>query len=314
MRAAALLAALAPAAMLAGCAASAPPRPLGAETAPAATTPAEAEQDAVGQERLRRFQYLYGSGEAAALSIATFQALVGHARAQVASRPAEGVVLTAESTLDAPSFVGCGDKPLAAVFDVDETLILNLGYEYREAATGRGFDAVSWRRWEETGGARVAAVPGAVAALNALRRMGVTVVFNSNRSAANAAQTAEALRRAGLGEAVHGETLFLSGDDAMGGRKDGRRAAIAERYCVITMAGDQLGDFTDLFNQEGMTAKGRRSEVSSGWATKLWGAGWFLLPNPVYGAALQGGLDDLFPTDKRWDDPAEEKANALDPR
>ena len=73
------------------------------------------------------------------------------------------------------------------------------------------------------------------------------------------------------------------------------------------MAGDQLGDFTDLFNQEGMTVKGRRSEVASGWATKLWGAGWFLLPNPVYGTALKGSHDDVFPTDKRWDVPPEEK-------
>ncbi len=312
MRPAAILAALAPAMMLAGCAASAPPRAPGAAQAAPVQDPSEAQE--VAQERLKRFQYLYGSGEAAALSIAVFQALVGHAQAQVAARPADGVVLTAESTLDAPSFVGCGDKPLAAVFDVDETLILNLGYEYREAATGQGFDEPSWRRWEETGASKVAALPGAVAAVNALRRMGVTVVFNSNRTAANAAHTAEAVRRAGLGEAVHGETLFLAGDDALGTRKDGRRAAIAGRYCVIAMAGDQLGDFTDLFNQDGMTPKGRRSEVSSGWATKLWGAGWFLLPNPVYGAALKGGLDDLFPKDKRWDDPAEEKANALDPR
>jgi hypothetical protein len=29
-----------------------------------------------------------------------------------------------------------------------------------------------------------------------------------------------------------------------------------------------------------------------------------VLPNPVYGTALKGGLDDVFPADKRWSPPA----------
>ncbi len=116
----------------------------------------------------------------------------------------------------------------------------------------------------------------------------------------------DAIKAAGLGSAVHGETLFLAGDDKAGSKKDARRATIATRYCVIAMGGDQLGDFTDLFNQQGMSVKGRRDEVSSGWAARLWGAGWFLLPNPVYGSALKGGFDDVFPMDKRWSVPPEE--------
>ena len=272
-----------------------------------AQAPAAPTAEDVAKQRIKPFQYLYGSGEAAALSIAVYRALTDHAVAQVAKRPAEGVIMTPESTLDAPSFVACGDKPLAAVFDVDETLIGNVGYEHYELTKLSGFSEPVWERWEQTGADQVIAVPGAVSAVNALRRAGVTVVFNSNRLSANAPQTAAAIKAAGLGEAVAKETLFLKGDDATGSAKDGRRAMIAAKYCVIAMAGDQLGDFTDLFNQEGMTVKGRRSEVSSGWATKLWGAGWFLLPNPVYGSAIKGGLDDIFPTDKRWADPAEEK-------
>lgn len=248
-------------------------------------------------------QYLYGSGEAAALSIGVFNGLIGYAQTQVAKRPADSVVLAEGVTLDAPSFVPCGDKPLAAVFDVDETLIANLGYEWHEGTTGKAYDSAVWDKWEKTGADKVAPIPGAVPAVNALRRMGVTVVFNSNRLAANAARTADAIRAAGLGSAVHGETLFLAGDDSTGSKKDGRRAVIAAKYCVIALGGDQLGDFSDLFNQDGMSVKGRRSEVASGWAARLWGAGWFVLPNPVYGSALKGGFDDLFPMDKRWSVP-----------
>lgn len=252
-------------------------------------------------------QYLYGSGEAAALSIGTYHALVEFARSQVAHRPTDSVVLGEQSSLDAPSFEPCGAKPFAAVFDVDETMIANLGYEAQEVASGKGYNAKVWDQWEKTGADAVAPIPGAVFAVNALRQMGVTVIFNTNREAGNAAQTAAAIKAAGLGEAVHGETLFLAGDDKTGSKKDGRRTAIAARYCVIAMGGDQLGDFSDLFNQQGMSVRGRRMEVASGWAAKLWGSGWFVLPNPVYGSALKGGFDDVFPTDKRWDVPPGEK-------
>jgi 5'-nucleotidase (lipoprotein e(P4) family) len=247
-------------------------------------------------------QYLYGSGEAAALSIQAYNGLVGFARTQVAKRPADGVILAESSTLDAPSFVPCGNKPFAAVFDVDETMILNLGYEWHGAQTGSNFDSASWGRWEKSGADKVAPVPGALAAVNALRQMGVTVIFNTNRSSDNAAQTAAAIKFAGFGDVVHRETLFLAGDDAMGSKKDGRRATIAAKYCVIALGGDQLGDFTDLFNQDGMHAAGRRMEAMGGWASPLWGRGWFVLPNPVYGSGLKGTADEIFPMDKRWTD------------
>ena len=51
------------------------------------------------------------------------------------------------------------------------------------------------------------------------------------------------LRFAGLGPARHRETLWLQGDIAPGSAKDPRRAAVSQRYCVIAMAGDQLGAF-----------------------------------------------------------------------
>jgi len=36
----------------------------------------------------------------------------------------------------------------------------------------------------------------------------------------------------------------------------------------------------------------------------MWGNGWFVMPNPVYGSGLKGGFDDIFPMDKRWAPPA----------
>lgn len=249
-------------------------------------------------------QYLYGSGEAAALSVQAFAVLASHATATAKARPAQSVVLASSASLDQPRFVPCGDKPLAAVFDVDETVLLNVGYEYHDARSGKGYDEAAWDAWERTGAGAVSPVPGAVDALAQLRAAGVTVIFNTNRSSVNAASTERAIRGAGLGDAVHGQTLFLKGDDAMGSGKDGRRATIAGRYCVIAMGGDQLGDFSDLFNA-GQPVAVRRAATEAPSIATLWGKGWFVLPNPVYGSGLKGGFDDIFPMDKRWDLPAD---------
>ena len=129
------------------------------------------------------------------------------------------------------------------------------------------------------------------------------MIFNSNRMAATAAQTEAALNGAGLGPARHGRTLWLQGDAGQGSAKDARRAAISRRYCVVAMAGDQLGDFSDLFNARGLSVPERRRAASIAPFDRLWGQGWFILSNPVYGSGLRGNLDDVFPADRRWSDP-----------
>jgi 5'-nucleotidase (lipoprotein e(P4) family) len=280
------------AALLAGCAAQ-PERPA-------------APPQAAAPEPPKSMQWLYGSGEAAALSVQSFHALRDYAVAAARRRPRDSAVLATGAALDRPTWVPCGNWPLAVVLDADETVILNLGYEYHEARTGRPFSPEVWSRWEQTGADRVAPVPGAVTALRAIRAAGVAVVFNTNRRAENAAATEAALAGAGLGPARHRETLFLAGDDDTGSAKDRRRATISQRYCVIAMAGDQLGDFSDLFNAKALSIADRRRLATNGALAVKWGEGWFLLPNPVYGSGVRGGFDDIFPADKRWSDPAGE--------
>ena len=132
------------------------------------------------------------------------------------------------------------------------------------------------------------------------------MIFNSTRSNKSAEATADAIAAAGLGTPIHLKTLYLAGDGQMGSRKDGRRWTIARDYCVIAMAGDQLVDISDLFNAKGLSVTERRQAATRGWVAQMWGNGWWVLPNPVYGSGLQGGLDEIFPADKRWTDPGQE--------
>jgi 5'-nucleotidase (lipoprotein e(P4) family) len=258
-------------------------------------------------------QWLYGSGEGGAASVQAYRAFRDYVLAVARHPPRYSVVMWLNATLAAPSFYNCaGNRRLAVVLDVDETALLNLGFEYDDAShPGRPYDQQRWNRWEQTGATRVAPVPGAVEALAAIRRAGVTVIFNSNRLAENAAQTEAALNGAGLGPAWHGptqtrrRTLYLKGDVDIEptSMKDARREMITSYYCVIAMAGDQLGDFTDLFNADGLGVAERRAAATTGPIARLWGHGWFILPNPVYGSGLRGNLDDVFPADRRWSDP-----------
>jgi 5'-nucleotidase (lipoprotein e(P4) family) len=248
-------------------------------------------------------QFLFGSGEAVALSEQAYNVLVDHVAMVLRSRrpgPRQSVVLAPGATLDQPVTLPCGRKPPAAVFDMDETSILNLGYEYDQARTGAASTGDRWLRWERTGIDKVAAVPGAERAFDALRRLGVTVIVNTNRDAAAADETERALAGAGLGAFRHGRTLFLRGDADGKPGKDGRRAEIARHYCVVAMGGDQLGDFSDLFAG---SPPARREAVRSPAIQGFFGRFWFVLPNPVYGAGLAGSWDDVFPPDKRWTDP-----------
>src|SRR5215210_1459243 len=87
-------------------------------------------------------QWLFGSGEGSAAALQTFRALTDFALAAARKRPRSSVILMpGQSAVDgtAPlSFVPCGQKPLAAVFDADETLIWNIpptryNVEHRDA-------------------------------------------------------------------------------------------------------------------------------------------------------------------------------------
>ncbi|SKB59522.1 HAD family acid phosphatase [Sphingopyxis flava] len=246
-------------------------------------------------------QYLYGSAEAEIAVRAVNVRIADYVEERVKQRPQDSVILAPGARIDAPRFEPCSDKPFAAVFDADETLIWNLGATRYMAERGIAFDPKIWDSWEKTGAGAARAMPGTAEMVNALRAVGVTVVANSNRLAANAAGSEATLRAAGLGDFKHGETLFLAGDDAGGSSKDGRRAAIASKYCVIAMAGDQLGDFSQQFNEKTLSPEARIALATSPAASALWNQGWFLFPNPVYGPWDRLGWDDLFPSDTHWE-------------
>lgn len=266
------------------------------------TTPAP-EAPVASADAPDTMQWLYGSGEAAGASIQTWRNIADYAIARSRERRVpQSVAMGIGGAIAEPASCASGDswKPLAVVFDVDETVILNQGYEYWTTSTGNSFSKETWEQWEKTGASYIRPVPGAVTGIRRLREAGITPVFNTNREFSPEG-AARAIAAAGLGEAVHRDTLFLRGDDGVNsGDKDGRRALIAERYCVVALAGDNLGDFADVFNDDARTPLERRELAARGDLAQLWGNGWFVLPNPVYGYSLKGTVEQVFPEGTRW--------------
>lgn len=209
-----------------------------------------------------------GGGAQAAQSLQGFQALWQHLSAQADRRkrgePVRSVVLAPDARLDAPSFAACGDKPLAMLFDLDEN---------GETATDP--DA-RWRRWRGDGSDELVAVPGAVEGVEAARREGVAALFVSARSPDSAATVVGAMEKLGFGTLEPGRTLFLRGGDAPA---DATRQAVAASHCVIALVGDELDDFSALLDAAG--GDDGQNAATQTMVAPLWGAGWFLLPNPV---------------------------------
>jgi 5'-nucleotidase (lipoprotein e(P4) family) len=271
---------------------AAPEAPVSAEAAvstPPAATPTASQQ------------WLYGSAEARIAMVQEWNAIAAYVEAMAAARPNASVVLAPGATADAPEFLPCGDKPLAAVFDADETLIWNLGVTAERQRKGKDFDPKVWAEWERTGAGKAVAIPGALDGLARIRAAGVEVIVNTNRSHDTAEGNAATLSAAGIGNFVHGSTLFLRGDDDHGSGKDGRRETISETYCVVALVGDQLGDIADLFNAKTLTPPARKALTTSPAFDQMWGNGWFILANPVYGPSVAGSMDDVFPADTYWE-------------
>ena len=253
-------------------------------------------------------QWLYGSAESRIAMTQSWNAIASYIEAKAESRPNASVVLAPGFTEEAADFLACSaDQPLAAVFDADETLIWNLGSMGYFDRAGMEFDPAIWDEWEKTGAGKAVAIPGVKDAFKRIRAAGVEIIVNTNRSNANIQGSADTLKAAGLGEFAHGRTLYLKGDAPGGSAKDGRRYMISDNYCVIALAGDQLGDIADLFNDKALSPPERKALTAAPAFDQMWGNGWFILPNPVYGPSLAGTMEEVLPEDTYWEPPKQEE-------
>jgi len=181
--------------------------------------------------------------------------------------------------------------PPAVVLDVDETVLDNSAYEARLIEDGAQFDRASWAAWVEEEAAP--AVPGVLEFTQAADSLGIAVIYLTNRRGPGEAATRRNLEALGFPIDESFDAVLTRGDLTRTGEpefdtseKGPRREVVAERFRVLQLFGDNLGDF--LSDVE--TSVEERDALAAPYAD-WWGTRWFMFPNPQYGS-WEGALFD----------------------
>jgi 5'-nucleotidase (lipoprotein e(P4) family) len=164
-------------------------------------------------------------------------------------------------------------KPLAIVTDIDETVLDNSAYAAHRAMQGKDYDQPSWI--EFTGKAIGDTVPGAYNFLRYAALQGVQVFYITNREQAERAGTLQNLQRFGFPNADESHLLTKQGSSG----KEARRQTVAATHEIVLLLGDNLSDFTFLFDKKSME---ERFTAANSVAPEF-GKKFIVLPNPNYG-------------------------------
>jgi acid phosphatase len=183
--------------------------------------------------------------------------------------------------------------PPAIIFDVDETLMTNVDFQLMLEPPFRNSKLEDWNV------ANVAeAIPGAVEFVHLARSAGVEAFFVTNRPCEakpgvddpcpQQATTVQDLVEIGI--PADADNVMLAHEQPGWDReKSTRREHIARTHRVIMLVGDDLGDFIPCTRHrplepctQAATIASRREATNR--HRDYWGAGWFILPNPMHGS------------------------------
>lgn len=170
-------------------------------------------------------------------------------------------------------------RPRAIVVDIDETVLDNSPAQARGIATQAPFSSKGWTAWVEMEKAKP--IPGAVDFLNYAVSKGVKIYYVSNRDQNHKAATIKNLTTAGFVD-VSAENVLLREVDAAGNKistKTPRRAFVDQKYRTIMLLGDNLDDFSDVFESISVEARFLQTDKFK----TDWGKRWIVLPNAMYG-------------------------------
>lgn len=164
-------------------------------------------------------------------------------------------------------------KPKAIITDIDETLLDNSPYEAHRVLQGKDYDAPSWNEWTAKGSADT--MPGAVSFLKYAASKGVTIFYVTNRDEKERAGTIQNLKRFDLPNAD--DAHFMPRKESSS--KEARRQSVFSTHEIILYLGDNLADFSALFDKKSPDERLRNTNFSAA----DFGNRFIVLPNPVYG-------------------------------
>ena len=167
-------------------------------------------------------------------------------------------------------------KPRAVIVDLDETILDNSRFEGMLLQKRVNYNQKDWTDWCNR--AEASAVPGAIEFLRYAASRGVTVFYITNRNDSQKQGTATNLKKLGFPK-VNDQTLLVQ-TDLKNSTKEPRRQQVGSRFDVVLLMGDDLNDFSDLF--ENSKTIGSRIAAADRYKSEF-GKRFIMLPNPMYG-------------------------------
>ncbi len=164
-------------------------------------------------------------------------------------------------------------RPRAVVVDIDETVLDNSPAQAFNIKNRLPFGLKDWYAWGEMRKAK--AIPGAVDFLNYANSKNVRVFFVTNRDNVQKQATIDNLMNVGFAN-VSDENVILRTTESS---KEARRQAIAAKYRIILLMGDNLDDLSNVFERKSIADRfGEVDKVKGDWGKR-----WIVLPNAMYG-------------------------------
>ncbi len=164
------------------------------------------------------------------------------------------------------------DKHRVVVLDIDETVLDNSPYQAQCIIDDINYP-VHWDEWCSKASAE--AVPGALDLTKYARANGVSVFYITNRKQHLRDVTIENLRKLGFPHADTSHVIMRTTENS----KEGRRNALLEKYHVALLFGDNLSDFSYVFDDLPNNLK--KTEVNR--MMEEFGSKFIVLPNAMYG-------------------------------
>jgi 5'-nucleotidase (lipoprotein e(P4) family) len=173
---------------------------------------------------------------------------------------------------------------LTIVLDLDETVLDNSAYEARCVLENVSYPD-GWDEWMFA--ADALALPGAVEFLEYAQAKGISIFYITNRREKYRDATIQNLRKLNIPLASENHILLRTDESS----KKERRDLVSKENEIVMLFGDNLADFSDVF--DGENTPGHRDALVDSLKTAF-GERYIVFPNAMYGDWLNALIEYDF--------------------
>jgi 5'-nucleotidase (lipoprotein e(P4) family) len=164
-------------------------------------------------------------------------------------------------------------RPRAIITDIDETFLDNSPYSVHQALQGKDYDNDTWHEW--TGKGMADTLTGALSFFKYAASKNVAIFYITNRDEKDKQGTLENLKRYSFPMADNDHLIVRQSTSS----KEARRQQVAANYHIVLLLGDNLADFSALFDKKTTVERAANVQLSAA----EFGKRFIVLPNANYG-------------------------------